>query len=204
LEIRQAAERLEKRVQSGITREELETVLAELGLLREEAAGLLVHTEVAGLFVLPEERRLPGRYLRRGELIGYVISPQRLIVRTVVPQSDIGLVRLRVEQVEVRLAERLGEAIPAVIVRETPAGNTALPSRALGAVGGGEIAVRAIQDQGLTAAEKVFQVDLGVPEDVNISGVGERVYVRFHHGVEPLASQWLRSGRQLVLSRLSF
>jgi putative peptide zinc metalloprotease protein len=204
LEIRSAAERIEQRVQSGITKEELVTIEAELALLREHESALQVRTEAAGTFVLPEEHKLKGRYLRQGELIGYVFSPERLIVRTVVPQSAIGLVRQQVTQVEVRFAERLGETLEVRIVREMPAGSTVLPSRALGAAGGGEIAVRMTDDGGLTAAEKVFQVDLGLPEDLQITGVGERAYVRFDHGAEPLASQWLRSGRQLLLSRLSF
>lgn len=204
LEIRSAAEYLEQRVQSEITKDELVTVEAELALLKEQESSLLVRSKVPGTFVLPEEHKVKGRYLRQGELIGYVFSPERLIVRVVVPQSDIGLVRRQVEQVEVRFAERLGETVAVRIVRETPAGSTALPSRALGAAGGGKIAVRMTDDGGLTAAEKVFQVDLGLPEDLEITGVGERTYVRFDHGAEPLASQWLRSGRQLVLSRLSF
>ncbi len=204
LQIRSAAERLEHRVQSEIIKDELATVAAELVLLRERESALLVRSKVPGTFVLPEEHKIKGRYLRQGGLIGYVFSPERLIVRTVVPQSDIGLVRRHVERVEVRFAERLGEAVEVRIVRETPAGSTALPSRALGAAGGGKIAVRMTDDGGLTAAEKVFQVDLGVPENTIVTGVGERAYVRFEHGAEPLAGQLLRSGRQLVLSRLSF
>ena len=124
--------------------------------------------------------------MRQGDLIGYVISPERLIVRTVIPQSDIGLVRRQVKQVEVRFAERLGKIVPARVVREKPAGSTALPSRALGAAGGGDIAVRMTNDDGLTASEKVFQVDLGLPENIEIAGLGERAYVRFDHGAEPL------------------
>ncbi len=204
LEIRSAAERLEQRVQSGITREELTTVEAELALLREQASAQLVRTEVSGTLVLPEESTLKGRYLRQGELIGYVFSPERLVVRTVVPQAAIGLVRQQVEQVEVRLAERLGETIQVRIQRQTPAGNKALPSRALGVAGGGTIAVRKADQAGTTAAENVFQVDLGLPEEIEFTGAGERAYVRFDHGSESLARQWLRRGRQLVLSRLSF
>ena len=204
LEIRGAAERLEHRVKSDITEEELLTVKAELELRQAQASDLLVRSGVAGTFVLLDDQRLKGRYLRQGQLIGYVISPERLIVRTVVPQSDIGLVRRQVAEVEVRLAERLGETVKAHIVRETPAGSTTLPSRALGAAGGGDIAIKMTDERGLTAAEEVFQVDLGLPEDLQITGVGERAYVRFDHGAEPLARQWLRSGRQLVLSRLFF
>ncbi len=204
LEIRGAAERLEHRVKSDITEQELLAVEAELELLRTQESALLVRSGAAGTFVVQEERRLMGRHLRQGQLIGYVISPERLIVRAVVPQSDIGLVRRRVSGVEVRFAERLGETVKARIVRETPAGSTTLPSRALGAAGGGDIAVSVTDERGLTAAEEVFQVDLGLPQDLELAGVGERAYVRFDHGAEPLARQWLRSGRQLVLSRLFF
>lgn len=204
LEILRATERFQHRVQSEITNADLQSVKAELALLKEQKASLIVHSKVAGIFVLPDESKISGRYLNKGELIGYVISPQRLIVKAIVPQSEIGLVRHQVSQVELRFAERLGETVIAHITRETPAGSRVLPSRALGATGGGNIAVDVSDASGLTAAEEFFHVDLAIPENINIAGVGERVYVRFDHGDEPLASQWLRRGRQLLLSRLSF
>ena len=203
LELRAVAERLNNRVASAIIRDEIDTVGSELTQAREQADKLLVTSQTGGLFVLPAAQRITGRYFRQGELIGYVISPDRMMVRTVIPQADIGLVRGRVEGVEVRLAERLDETVASSVLRETPAGTTTLPSRALGAAGGGEIAVKPSEDGGLTAAEKVFQVDLELPADLPISGVGQRAYVRFEHGAEPLADQWLRSGRQLLLSRLT-
>ena len=203
LEIRAASERLSNRVASAITSDEIATVGSELAQLHEQAATLLVTSEAEGVFVLPQAQRILGRYFRQGELLGYVISPDGMIIRTVVPQADIGLVRQHVDRVEVRLAERLGETVESSVLRETPAGSTALPSRALGAAGGGAIAVLSADDGGLTAAEKVFQVDLELPAALHITGVGQRAYVRFEHGAEPLADQWIRSGRQLLLSRLS-
>jgi putative peptide zinc metalloprotease protein len=203
LEIRRAAEQLEQRIKSLITSEEMAAVEAELRLLKEQEAALQVRSEVAGTFVTLDQDALQGRYLHQGQLIGYLITPERLIVRSVVPQSAIGLVRRQVDKVEVRLAERLDETIEASILREIPAGSSHLPSRALGAAGGGEIAVRMSDETGVTAAEEVFHFDLALPDDLNITGLGERAYVRFDHGSQPLARQWLRSGRQLVLSRLS-
>ena len=203
LETRRAADHLHQRVASTMTAEEMAALAAELALLRAQVAALEVRSALAGSFVMPAAQTLQGRYLRQGELIGYIITPARLIVRTVVPQSAIGLVRQQVQQVEVRLAERLDRTIVASIVRETPSGSTDLPSRALGAAGGGDIAVRTTDAAGTTAAEKVFQFDLSLPDDLQITGLGERAYVLFKHGAEPLASQWLRSGRQLLLSRLA-
>lgn len=204
LQIRSAAERMRQRVKSELIHSELLSVEAELAMLKAQQDALIVRSQVAGVFVLPDESRFAGSYLRKGELIGYVISPERLIVRAVVPQSKIGLVRQQVSQVEVRVAERLGEAVTAEVIRETPAGSKILPSRVLGTAGGGAIAVKMNESEGTTAAEEVFQIDLSLPENFNVTGVGERAYVRFDHGAEPLAHQWLRSGRQLLLSRLDF
>ncbi|MCP4410662.1 MAG: HlyD family efflux transporter periplasmic adaptor subunit [Gammaproteobacteria bacterium] len=203
LEIRSNAERLQRRVQSQITREELASVEAELKLLRERSSALLVCSRVAGTVVLPEERTLQGNYLHQGQLVGYVVSPGRLIVRSVVRQAEIGLVRRKVSSVQVQLAERPGDTVEATILRQTPSSSAKLPSAALGAVGGGNIAVSNTDAGGRTAVEKVFRVDLELPVGLDVSGLGERAYVRFDHGAEPLARQWLRSGRQLLLSRLS-
>lgn len=137
-------------------------------------------------------------------MIAYVLDANRLILRTVVPQSQIGLLRKRVVNVTARFAENLGNSINVDIARMTPAGSITLPSRVLGTAGGGKIPVTQSDESGLSASEKVFQVDLNLPDDFEVGGVGGRAYVSFDHGSEPLASQWLRSGRQLILSRLSF
>ena len=48
---------------------------------------------------------------------------------------------------------------------------------------------------------RVFQFELGLPPEFESINYGQRVYVRFDHGREPLATQWYRSLRQLFLSR---
>lgn len=203
LEVRGAAERIEHRVQSPITQAERAAIDAELALLREQQASLVVRSASAGLFVLPDQHRFLGRFVRQGELIGYVINAEQLLVRAVVPQSKIGLIRQQVRHVEVRFAERLGEPVSASLARETPAGSRVLPSRALGSAGGGAVAVSALTGDGLTAAEEVFHVDLMLPANTAVTGLGERAYVRFDHGAEPLLAQWLRQLRQLLLRRLA-
>lgn len=203
LEVRGAAERIEHRVQLPLTEAERMAIDAELALLREQQASLVVRSASAGLFVLPDAHRFLGRFVRQGELIGYVINRQQLLVRAVVPQAKIGLIRQQVQHVEVRFAERLGEPVSARLARETPAGSRVLPSRALGSAGGGAVAVSSLTGDGLTAAEEVFHVDLMLPANVAVTGLGERAYVRFDHGAEPLLAQWLRHLRQLLLRRLA-
>ncbi|MCP5013185.1 MAG: peptidase M50, partial [Aestuariibacter sp.] len=203
LELRSAAERLKARVQSNITMEELAAVKSELKLLKQHSSALIVRAKTAGKVILPGEKNLNGLYLKRGDLIGYVASPEHLIVRAVIPQENIGLVQKQVSDVQVRFAERVGQVIDTHILRETPAANRKLPSAALGVTGGGDITLSMGDDTGRTAAEKFFQLDMALPAGLNLVGLGERAYIRINHGAEPLAKQWSRSIRQLFLSRLS-
>ena len=117
-------------------------------------------------------------------------------------QNNINLVRDRTREVKIRLADNIGQVIPATIKREVPAATDQLPSRALGTSGGGRIAADPQDESGLTALERVFQFELALAETASTDYFGQRVHVRFDHGSEPLASQWQRSLRRLFLSRL--
>jgi putative peptide zinc metalloprotease protein len=205
MSLRSRSEYFQDQVRSQISRTELETVESELESLQEQAEGLIIRSQVSGTVVLLAESGLDGIYLRQGQLLGYVSTQDRLIVRSVVTQSDIGLLRRNVSGVEVRLAENLSERIAARIVRETPAASLDLPSAALGTFGGGNIAVDPLSDDANArkAVKKLFHVDLELSKGVVISGLGERAYIVFEHGSEPMAIQWLRMARQLVLSQLS-
>jgi putative peptide zinc metalloprotease protein len=202
--IRQSVARLEDLVQAGIYAEEKALIESKLKSLREQYAELDVYSGASGVFVTPNQKPLKGSYLRQGELIGYVVNSRRLIVQAVVPHSDIGLLRENTQKVSLRLAERPENVIGSKIIHETPGGSMQLPSVALGVTGGGSVAVKATDGDGLATTEKVFRVDLALPESHKVSGLGERVYIRFDHGKQSLAHQWLRSARQLLLSRLSW
>lgn len=204
LEISSADEFLEDQVEFDVIKEELIKIEAELALLKEQEADLLIKTKVGGTLIISEEWKLKGSYLPQGELIGHIVSPDHLIVRTVVKQSNIGLVREKVKLTEVRIAENPGKVMRVNIDRITPSGSNTLPSRALGAAGGGQIEVSKNDEAGLSTIDKIFHIDLDLPENLIVAGVGERAYVRFNHDAEPLAIQWFRRLRQLFLSRLKF
>jgi putative peptide zinc metalloprotease protein len=202
---RRWSEQHNEQVKAQISASEIQTIEYELESLREQAEGLVVKSHVSGTVVLLAESGLDGIYLSQGQLLGYVSKKDRLIVRAVVSQSDIGLLRRNVDRVEVRLAENRSHRIDARIIRETPAASLELPSAALGTLGGGYIAVDSQTRDADTrkALEKYFQIDLELSKGVTLSGLGERAYIQFDHGSEPIAMQWLRKARQLVLSQLA-
>lgn len=203
LRARYDAERPVDTVRAQIVEEELGYAVKELERVRERLAGLSLRAGAEGSFVIPQPESLPGRFVKKGELLAYVLDVQRIIVRAVVAQEAIDLVRHHRRGIEVRLAERLDETRSATLTREVPGAREALPSPALGTVGGGNVVVDPRDQYGMTAAGKIFQVDLEVPSSSGLVVVGGRVFVRFDHGRAPLGQQWFLQLRQLFLARFN-
>ena len=191
------------RFKAELLKEELAYARQNLARTRERLDALAVRAGTAGTFVVPLAEDLPGRFTRKGEVLGYVVDLARVTVRAVVEQQEIDLVRHRTFGAQVRLAERFYAIVPAAMRREVPEASDRLPSMALGAAGGGRIAVDPTDAQGVRTLEKVFQVDLELPAGLGVVNVGGRAHVRFDHGWEPLANRWYRQVRQLLLSRLN-
>ena len=181
--------------------EKIELIKGDLHQTEEKLAKLLIRSPAQGNFVLIDARNLPGRFVKKGELLGYIVAEHRPTIRAVVSQADIGLVRERVTAVEVRLTEQPAHSLKANIKRIVPAADLNLPAAALGTAGGGVVPVDPTDPDGLRALESLFQLDLSLPEEVKDPHIGGRVYVRFEHGRMPLAMQWYRSLRQLLLRK---
>jgi len=195
------AEPQHARVKRDILREEIAVLKADLAHGNKRLAALSIRSPAAGTFVLPEAANLLGRFIRQGDLIGYVISDARPVVRMVVPQSEMALITERTRSVAIRLAELPQTAFTSQIDRIVPSAGFYLPSRALGTNGGGVILVDPTDPEGVRVLENIFQLDLSLPPESRTANIGGRVYARFEHGTMPLAFQWYRSLRQLFLRR---
>jgi putative peptide zinc metalloprotease protein len=137
----------------------------------------------------------------RGDVLGYVIDQAPMRVRVAVREGDVGLLRERIVDVRVRLADRIDADVEARVVREVPGGSNVLPSAVLGKPGGGAIDVDPRDPQRRATFVRIFEYDLELPAQVDRSPAGTRVYVRFGHGSVPLAYQWYRRARQVFLGR---
>ena len=188
-------------LESELMKEEVAAVQAELNRARERAQQLILRSPLDGIFILVQTHELQDRFVRQGELLGYVSDDSAATARVVVSQAEVALVRDHTRGVEVRLADRLGAVLPATVDRQVPAASDRLPSAALGSEGGGRIPVESGAGDITHALENVFQFDLTLPADAHTDYMGMRVHVRFDHGMETLAQQSYRSIRRLFLRR---
>jgi len=189
------------RVAADITKDEIAHARAQLEDARSREAELTIHSKRRGAFVVPRPQDMPGRFVHRGELLGYVLDPSTITARVVVDQVDVDFVRSRTRSVTVRLPQNFAQKVPAIIRRIVPAATDQLPSRILSREGGGEIAIDPRDTVGTKAYQKMFLFDVDLLEQMTSYTVGGRVYVRFDHGKEPLFHRWYRSVRKLLLKR---
>jgi putative peptide zinc metalloprotease protein len=192
------------RVRAEILAEEQRFASQNLERARERASELVIKAKTEGEFVYPRAPDAPGRFLKKGELLAHVVNTDAIIVRAVVSQQDIDLVRNATRGVDVRLAEHIPATIRAAVKRVVPSATDQLPTAALGTQGGGAMAVDPSDREGRKAMQRFFQVDVELPQsDRGALRVGGRAYVRFDHGWEPLGLQWYRRARQLFLARFN-
>ncbi|MGH7354041.1 MAG: HlyD family efflux transporter periplasmic adaptor subunit [Candidatus Rokuibacteriota bacterium] len=190
-------------VKAEIIEKDLRYARHERARAVERAAELTIRSGADGTFIVPTPEDLPGRFVKKGEQLAYVVELGTVTIRAAVPQGAIDLVRFHTRGLQVRLSESLAQTIPATVRRVVPGASERLPTTALGSEGGGQIVVDPRDPKGVTATQKVFQVDIELPARSSWLNVGGRAYVRFDHGWQPLVVQWYFALRQLFLSRFN-
>ena len=195
------AEQFSEPTKAAVLFRQLEGEQEKQAQLEKRAANLIGYANAEGIFVAAQPQDMPGKYFKKGDLIGYVLERDALLARVVVSQDDIDLVRSRLKSIELRLSSWIAQSYQVNLARQSAGGIDELPSAALSLSGGGTIVTAPSDPKGLKTVERIFIVDLALPPTVTTVTFGERVNVRFDHGHEPLAWQGLRRLRQLFLSR---
>jgi putative peptide zinc metalloprotease protein len=203
LEVQYDVKERTDRVQAQMILDDLKQVRQQLADAKMRADELIIYSPASGTFFVPTAQDLPGRFLKRGETVGYVMNDTAISARVVVAQGEVDLVRNRTKGVAIRLPAKIAVSLPSSLVREVPAGTDKLPAAVLGQVGGGSVPIDPRDEKGLKAFQKIFLFDITLPPQMNLFNVGGRVYVRFDHGMEPLVFRWYRAIRQVLLTRFN-
>ena len=202
-EAKYTSEQFSDIAKSVILLRQLEEAQSKLKQLEKRASNLIGYATLDGIFVVTQPQDILARYFKKGELIGYVLERNALLARAVVSQDDIDLVRTRLKSTQLRMSNHIEKRYAASLLRQSAGGIEELPSAALSLGGGGSVATNPNDTNGTKTINRIFVLDIAIPPDVKFVKFGERVYVRFDHGYEPLALQGLRRLRQLFLSRFS-
>jgi putative peptide zinc metalloprotease protein len=187
------------RVQAGIARERLDQSRQELAAVQFEKDGLAVRSSLAGTVVITAPEDLPGRWIARGETLGFIRPQDAPVVRTVIPQWQIDRVRRFARSVSVRMSYDPESQIAGKIARIVPAASDVLPNQVLSLDGGGTYAVTTRDAEGAHTAEILFRVDIQLAKRLPIDYFSGRADVRFDLGLEPIGWQLLRTARLVFL-----
>lgn len=163
---------------------------------------LTLRSPVSGqvFFGLPESD-LPGRYLAKGAVAGYVVGDKaHPVIRAVVMHDRISDVKKAIGARGRRFGDMRARDVR--ILRVMPGATRELPSPALALDGGGTIPVRMLDAHKLEAIEPVFQLETSLPRDGHQLRIGERFYLRLRLPTSPLAPRLIRFVRQKFLGRL--
>lgn len=197
------SKRVSKSFEAGIAQEELKVAESELKHVMDKNNAMSINAFKAGTLILPEADDLPGRFVRQGELLGYILDQAPSTIRMVVSQDHIGQLRQHVDNIKVRFASHVNREYPAEIIRQSPEAVNQLPSAALSTEGGGLFIVQPDSKNDLLVQQKIFLVDLKFDPQQHTIPLGTRAYVRIDHGGEPLATQVYRRVRQVFLRQFN-
>ncbi len=190
---------LQDRSQADILKIKVSAIEADIRDVEEQLESLKIVSATTGVVSLPMASDLLGKYVNRGDVIGYVAGPGRVSALVVIPQLDIDAVRRQLNSIEVRLSSRPTETFVGEFLRELPQGTDRLPNRMLGSGSGGQMAVDARDASGMQLLSNIFLVEIALPLGRPENYLGQRIYVRFVHQDESLGNRLVRRFNQFLL-----
>lgn len=199
LQQRYSSLRLSDKVDANVVRERLKYSHAELARAKERLNSTQVKSPYDGRIIIPFYEDLKGRYIRKGELLGYVTQNTQPIIRFVVDQQLAHSIKAISGEVEVRFPHDIKSIYSANIIRKSPTAVKDIPSATLTSLGGGNIALDPSVSDKPSALVPVFLYDAKLAQPMDYAYLGQRAYVRVDLGWEPLAFRLYRQVRLAFL-----
>jgi putative peptide zinc metalloprotease protein len=203
LDLRRSAVAVSDPFQKQLFEEQLTRAKGDLALRRKQMADLVVRSPGNGRFIVKRPDDLVGKFFHKGELVGYVAVFGHPTALVIVPEESADLVQSRTKAIEVQFTTALGHDHVARVSHSVPSITNVLPSLALSTAGGGEITLDPRDPKSMKAITNVLHLELEFDVPTPVLRIGERVYVRFDHGYEPLATRLYLGFRQLFLRRFN-
>ena len=183
-----------------VIRRQIDFARDELAELSRRERSLTVRSKQPGILIVPQYLDLIESHVKQGQVLGYVMSDRPPVIRATVPEADIEPVRTGTRTVSVRLDGAPTSPIETgQIVREFPEATRRLPHPALASANGGPFTVDPSAKEQNVSVLAFFEIDIAVPPELVRDHWGERAWVRFDHGAEPVLARLWRATRQVFL-----
>ncbi|GLS91107.1 hypothetical protein GCM10007916_21760 [Psychromonas marina] len=193
-------------VQLKIYDDELLRLQSELTENQQRLDALNLYAQADGIWSVRTAEDLPGVFVRRGELIGYVINDTDITVRGMIPESEVELVRGYVVALHALQASDLSNLLTPSSWSLFPSATKQPVSQILTETAGGSIVMdpsssNSASSIGANSPEsfkRYFIVALNF-ENLPRTYVEERIYLKFEHPPEALVYRAYRLVRRTFL-----
>ncbi|MGB7305123.1 MAG: hypothetical protein WBD13_12650 [Burkholderiaceae bacterium] len=193
-------------VKARHTQEKIRLANQEIAFVIESQSRLDVISPASGRLRLPEPwSDMTGKFVREGEILGYIDQISRPVIRTVLDQNQAARIKSATGPTNqpvaasIRLSHTRGKVVSAQTMQFVPAPTVSLPSPALASVNGGTVDLNADTRQPLAPARPTYVVDV-IADEVFDAAIGARAWVRMDFGYSPAVAQLARWLRQLINS----
>jgi putative peptide zinc metalloprotease protein len=173
----------------------------QISELEQRLSRLSISPAHRGEWISPDAQKLQGAYVGQGEPLGMIVDPSVVRIRATAGQEVASLLLSQdIQDIRVRVRGRPDLEFTSTIERMPKAGQTQLPSAALGLSAGGSI--QTAPERPTQAAQQIFELWLKPTDETHLRLLhGQRVAIRFTLPERPLAQQWVRRAKQIFQRR---
>jgi putative peptide zinc metalloprotease protein len=202
--------------QRRIAEEQIKAMAEQLSELNRQKDDLTIKAPIDGHLIAPKLYEMDGKFLQKGEEIGTVATLDRLEIHAVIDQTDAQLahgIDLN-EKAIVRLVGWPGKDLKPDEIHVTYAALEKLWNPAMTLAGGGTIQSDPRDPRGVTPLVPQFELRCAFSNPIMKDAdeafreiarpffqPGQRAYVKLKLDHKPLAWQWMRKFKQLIMAR---
>ncbi|MGY8869260.1 MAG: hypothetical protein ACKVJE_02365 [Pseudomonadales bacterium] len=154
-------------------------LLLELSEAEKQWERLTIVANSEGVFVSPRLEDAEGSFVKRGAVVGMVHDQAPVVVTVIVDQMDIDKIRQRLSHISVVFIANPSVVYRGELLGIVPAASDQLPSRYLGSLEGGDIAVDGRDRSGTKAVRNNFAVQVKVIQGSNVSYKSATAQLKF-------------------------
>lgn len=184
-------------VQVKVLQEEIALITSNIQQLQSRLSNLTIKSLVDGQLYIINEVDMVGDWLKRGDVLGFVVGPNRIKINAMLPEYLIDEVRNEVVSIRLMGSSDLQPIESIQKWQIFPSTSKDVISPLLTVQGGGTIKLDPTQQN--KALESYFYVEI-VPQQDLLSYMNQRVYLQFVHQQEPLGYRIYRLVRRTFLS----